>query len=207
MTEIMTNRKIGILGGTFNPIHMGHLIIAENAYDECHLDEVWLMPAHIPPHKQGQYILADELRLAMVQCAVADKPYFKVSDFEMKLDAVSYTANTLGLLREMYPENEYYFIMGADSLYGIETWYKPEEIFARASILVAARDQASLYDINNKAKILRKRYGADIYIMSVPKIEISSTAIRERVAAGRSINYFVPDPVRDFIYKNRIYEK
>lgn len=207
MAEGVRKRKVGILGGTFNPIHMGHLIIAENAYDECHLDEVWLMPAHIPPHKRSQHILADELRFAMVECAVADRDYFKASDFEISRDEVSYTAETLKALKQIYPENDYYFIVGADSLYSMETWYKPEEIFSRARILVAARDAATLYDLNNKAKILKKRFGADIYIMSVPKIEISSTAIRERVAAKRSINYFVPDRVRDFIYEHHIYEK
>lgn len=207
MTGNKQKRKTGILGGTFNPVHTGHLMIAENAYDECGLDEVWLMPAHIPPHKKSAHILDDALRLEMVRCAVAGQSYLTASDFEIRRGSVSYTSETLKALNRMYPENEFYFIMGADSLYSIEEWHHPAEIFKLANILVAARDEAGYRDLKKRAEVLGQIYHAKIHIMSVPKFEISSTMIRERVAAGRTIKYFVPEQVREFIYKNNIYQK
>ena len=133
-------KKKGILGGTFNPVHNGHLMIAENAYKEFDLSEVWMMPAYIPPHKRHEFILDDEFRLAMVAKAVEDVPYLKVSDYEIQRGNVSYTANTLTELKSLYPENEYFFIMGADSLMDFETWYHPEIILQKANLIVAARD-------------------------------------------------------------------
>lgn len=205
MKNTCQKKKIGILGGTFNPIHIGHLIIAENAYDEFDLDEVWIMPAFIPPHKRNDYILDDELRLKMVQYATLERPYFKTSDYEIQKEDVSYTAETLKSLSRIYPEYEYYFIVGADSLLAIDTWYHPEVIFRYATVLAAVRDDADTDMLIKKAEILKQNYQAKIYIMSVPKVDISSTMIRRRVACGQTINYFVPDKVRDYIYENHLY--
>ncbi len=197
--------KIGILGGTFNPIHLGHMIIAENAYDEFGLDEVWFMPAYIPPHKRGEHILDNELRLKMVECAVADHPHFKAFDYEIRKADVSYTSETLKFLRTAYPDYTFYFIMGADSLFAIDTWHHPREIFRDAALIAAAREDIDLDLLRAKADELTRDYGARIYIESVPKIDISSTMIRKRVAEGRSIEFLVPDRVREFIYQNQIY--
>jgi len=205
MDDNTSKRKIGILGGTFNPVHIGHMIIAENAYDECCLDEVWLMPAHIPPHKRTDHILEDAVRFAMVQCAVADRPYMKASDFEIRRGSVSYTAETLKTLNRLYPDTDFYFIMGADSLYAIDRWYHPDEVFACARILVAARDEAGFIDLKLRADELKKQFNADICIMTVPRVEISSTMIRNRVATGHTINYFVPESVKKYIEQNRLY--
>lgn len=200
-------KKIGILGGTFNPIHNGHLLIAENAYEEFGLDSVWIMPAHIPPHKPDRPILDDTLRFEMVRLAVENVPYFVASDFELQSGRVSYTSETLTQLCHLYPENEYYFIMGADSLYTIEEWHCPAQIFSMVHILVAARDDAGIPELKKRADFLMDKYDAHISILSVPKLEISSTMIRKRAACHKSVRYFVPDSVAEFIKEHHLYSK
>ena len=125
-------KKVGIMGGTFNPIHVGHLMLAENAYACENLDEIWFIPSADPPHKKEENVLNYEFRSQMTELAIRNIPYFVKYDFEAQRKAYSYTAETLRLLQQLYPDNEFYFIMGADSLFQIETWYEPASIFVLA---------------------------------------------------------------------------
>ena len=121
-------KRIGIMGGTFDPVHNGHLLLGRQALSEYGLDQVWYMPSHIPPHKKDHRITDPKDRLAMLELALKGIPFFTVSDFEMKRDGNTYTAQTLELLKDAYPEDEFYFIIGADSLFQLETWYHPERV-------------------------------------------------------------------------------
>lgn len=199
--------KIGVFGGTFNPVHTGHLLIAENAYDEFGLDKVLIIPAHIPPHKREEHILPDEVRMAMIREAVRDVPYFVPCDYEIRKAGVSYTSDTLNGLSELYPNARFYLIMGADSLMAIENWHHPEDIIKSAHILAAARDDADIKRLRAQAQYLKERYtGAQISVLGVPKMEVSSTIIRERIQKKRTIRYFVPEAVRQYIMANKLYE-
>ena len=131
--------KIGILGGTFDPVHNGHLALGKQAYEQFKLDEIWFMLSGHPPHKKGRLVTEGKEREDMVKLAIASVPYFVYSDFELKREGNTYTAQTLTLLREAYPQHEFYFIIGADSLYEIEQWYHPELVIKQAVLLAAAR--------------------------------------------------------------------
>lgn len=202
----MIKKRIGIIGGTFNPIHNGHLMIAENARWDFDLDEVWFIPAHIPPHKQEQNILNDQLRMEMVDLAVADTPYFKTSDYEIKQNRISYTYETLSYFNKQYPDHDFFFIMGGDSLFHFNEWKNPEIILKCAHIIVAARNQADIDSLKEKANELVNIYGGKIYILSSPKLDISSTMLRKRSNEGKSLRYFVPDSVNTFIRDKGIYQ-
>lgn len=133
-------KRIGIMGGTFDPVHNGHLLLGRQARSEYGLDEIWYMPSHIPPHKKDHRITDGKDRLAMLELALEGIPFFSVSDFEMKREGNTYTAQTLELLKEEYPEDKFYFIIGADSLFQLETWYHPEKVMELTSLLVSGRE-------------------------------------------------------------------
>ena len=123
--------KIGIMGGTFDPVHNGHLHLGRQAYVEYGLDCIWYMPSGQPPHKKDHHVTSVEHRCQMLRLAIAEDEAFRFSDFEVRREGNTYTAQTLALLREAYPEHTFYFILGADSLYEIETWYRPEDVYKR----------------------------------------------------------------------------
>ena len=198
-------KKIGIMGGTFNPIHVGHLMLAENAYDSCGLDEVWFLPSADPPHKSDQDVLDYNKRSRMTELAIESVHYFKKSDFENERKERSYTAETLRLLHEKYPNTEFYFIMGADSLFQIETWYEPHNVMSRAVLLVAVRDHHSKKEMQDQILYLTQKYEAKIHLMNMPGIDLSSNFIRKRVEANETIRFFVPENVRMYIEKHHLY--
>ena len=133
-------KKIGIMGGTFNPIHLAHLQMASIAMEQKELDEVWFMPSKNPPHKDRQTILSEKIRSDMVRLAIKEEERFCFSDFELKRNGTTYTAETLELLRKEYPDVSWYFIMGADSFFSFSNWYHPEVIAKDAVILTVSRD-------------------------------------------------------------------
>lgn len=200
--------KIGILGGTFDPIHNGHLALGKQAYKEFGLDRIWFMPSGTPPHKKDHRITEGMSRRNMVRLAVADIPYFMCSEFELQRKGNTYTAQTLTLLRLEYPQNEFYFIIGADSLYEIVHWYCPEQIMEQAVLLVAGRTyKRRRQKLEAHITFLTHRYGARIYPIHCPNMDISSRGIREAVAQGRSISQAVPAPVEDYIRTNGLYKQ
>lgn len=198
--------KTGIMGGTFNPIHMGHLIMAEAARETCGLEKIIFMPSGNPYMKNAASILDGRLRAKMVELAIYDHPRFTLSMLEVEREGATYTCDTLKTLKEMHPEEEYYFILGADSLFSIETWYKPEMIFHDCVIVAACRGEESLLEIQKKAEELQDRYGAEIILLPERRIDLSSSEIRERLKAGRSVRYMIPEKVLKYIEDNSLYK-
>lgn len=199
--------KIGIMGGTFDPIHIGHLLLGEFAYEDYGLDEIWYLPNGNPPHKQQAEESALNHRVEMIRQAIRNVPYFKLCLHEAKETEHSYTYQTMRELNTLYPENDFYFILGADSLFSIETWKYFREIFPTCTILAAMRDDKDAADMRMQIRYLEEKYGARIRILQAPLLEISSTTLRERASRGQSVSYMVPDAVAEYIKKNRLYQK
>lgn len=200
--------KIGIMGGTFDPIHIGHLLLGEFAYENFMLDEIWFLPNGNPPHKfTDESGVSLEDRIEMVRLAIADIPYFKENLFEATAEKHSYTYSTMKAFNKMYPHYEFYFILGADSLFAIEQWKNFREIFPCCTILAAMRDDKDAKSMKEQIIYLNRKYDADIRLLQAPLVEISSTTIRKRVRKNLSIRYMVPDAVADYMKKNHLYKE
>lgn len=198
--------KIGILGGTFDPIHFGHLIAAESAYDAAGLDQVILMPSGVSYFKKDKDVTDSRLRYEMTCAAAEGNDHFLVSDMETRRAGNSYTSVTLKELHATRPADQFYYIVGADTLIQMPTWKNPENVFALAEILVQSRgDEVQERLLEEQAETIRKEYHARITILPLRNIEISSTEIRERVQKGRSIRYLVPTAVEKFIQEHKLY--
>ena len=203
----MTRSKIGVLGGTFDPIHLGHLIVAEDLREKLGLKEVLFIPAGRPwlKLKEEKPISAAEHRLAMVRLAVASNPYFKVSTLEIDRPGLSYSIDTvLELKAELGDEAEIYFIVGPDALLGLPRWKEPARLLEECQVVGIGRPG---YAGANLRKLERSISGASrrITLVDVPQIDISSTEIRERVAQGLSIRYLVPESVEKYIAEHELY--
>ncbi|MCD7716232.1 MAG: nicotinate-nucleotide adenylyltransferase [Lachnospiraceae bacterium] len=206
-TEAGHCRK-GIMGGTFDPIHNGHLTLAQCALQQFQLDEILFLPAGNPPHKQGRTDgAAAAARLAMVRLAISGYPYFLLDDEEMYRYGLSYTRDTLIRLNEKEPDTEFFFIIGADSLMTFDTWYQPNIICKYCSLLVAPRDGADADMINHKMEQLRLDYNASVFLLDSPQVEVSSTDIRHLCEENRSIRGLVPDAVADYIKTHDLYSR
>ena len=206
MISFESYKKIGILGGTFNPVHMGHLLMAEYAREAVGLDLVILMPSGISYMKAGTGVLSGEERLRMLQLAIKDNPFFIASDMEIRREGNTYTYETLLQMKKITPSSEIYFIVGADSLFSMEHWVKPEVIFANCTILAAGRNNASKEELESKKQDLEKRFNAHIILIDFPKIEISSSEIRKNVREKKSIRYMVHDRVLEYIQEKGLYQ-
>jgi len=198
-------KKIGIMGGTFNPIHMGHLLLAQWAMDFQKLEEIWFIPTGCSYMKENSDNITALERLQMTGLAVNNNPFMKVLDLEVKREGYTYTYETMEELHNRYPEYHFYFIFGADCLFSIEKWKFPERIFANCSIIAAVRENCDLSLMKNKIEELRAQYQADIVLLPFLQLEISSTMIRERVAMGQNIRYLVPDEVISYIEEKGLY--
>lgn len=199
-------KKIGIMGGTFDPIHVGHLILGEKAYEQLGLDRVWFMPSGNPPHKRNRKGQAsNEQRVSMVKKAIAGNPHFELSLIEMNEDGYTYTYRTLERLKEENPDTDYYFIIGADSLYDLATWKKPERICGACTIVVAARDHVPAKSLDQQMTFLSQQYHGCFIRLDTLNIDISSRLIRQWLHEGKSLRYYVPDPVVSYIRENNIY--
>ncbi len=170
---------IGIMGGTFNPIHLGHIRLAQAAYEQYHLDKVLFMPSGDPPHKRQEEVVTAEHRMNMVKLAIKGISYFQPSSMEIDRKGYSYTCETLRELHKKNTQDELYFIIGADSLFHIESWYQPDKIFSQCILLVANRDDIPIDDFQKQADYLKQKYQADIRLIHTPMMHISSTDIRK----------------------------
>ena len=200
-------KKVGILGGTFNPVHMAHLIIAEIAREEAGLDDILFIPSGCSYLKDASDILPAKDRIHMTGLAIEDNSHFALSTIEIDRGGNSYTCDTLLELKHRYPDQEYYLIVGADNLFTIEEWKDPEVIFGNAKILAAVRGSKKRADMEEKIAELKEKYHADITLLHVSHVDISSSLIREKIAQGLSIRYMLPEKVREYIIKNHFYEK
>lgn len=197
-------RKIGIMGGTFNPIHNGHIALADAAYKAFSLDKILFMPSGNSYMKQ--HVLDNSKRVSMVSKAIESISYFELSTIEVERFGNTYTSETLQQLTQQNPDVQYYFIMGADSLFHIEKWKDPEIIFQLSTLICMVRDDYNMADIKKKGAELAQR-GADILYLNMPKIDISSTDIRNRVKLHQSISELVPEKVEKYILQEHLYEK
>lgn len=194
--------KTGIMGGTFNPIHNGHLILANMAYEMLGLDKVLFVPSGNSYMKKN--VLSTKKRVDMVRLAIAEYPQFELSLVEADRQGNSYTCETLAYLTRENPDTCYFFIIGADSLFQLEKWWQPEKIFSLAKIVCAMRDEYGIDEVRKKGHQLQK-LGADIIYLDMPKIEISSTDIRAKVKKQLSITEYVPKKVADYIQREHLY--
>lgn len=199
-------KRVGIMGGTFNPIHIGHLIIAEAAYEAYNLDEVLFVPSGVSYMKDQSEILDAKKRVHMTGLAIEDNPHFALSTIEIDRDGNSYSYETLETLRKQNPDTEYFFLVGSDTLFALETWKHPEILLPSCTILVAVRNGVPMEKMQEHAKYLEEKFGGSIKLLTTPNIEISATDIRKRLADGRNVKYFVPDSVLEFIHKYDLYK-
>lgn len=197
--------KIGIMGGTFDPIHNGHLIISEHIRDNLGLDEVIFIPAGQPPHKDNNLVLSSNHRFNMTNMAIEGNPKFRISDMEIKSKETSYTFDTIKKLKDKYNDSELYFIIGADSLFNLEKWHKFSELSKITKFSLWERTGYYRQDILDRIAYLKKQFETDIFYVEGPIIEISSSHIRNRVKSNKSIRYLVPKSVMEYIEKNNLY--
>lgn len=190
-------KQVGIMGGTFDPIHCGHLLAAEQAREQAGLDEVWFMPTHIPPHKQRDSLTLAGHRLKMVELSVADNEAFHVTDVELRREGPSYTYDTIVQLVLQYPDYRFSFIIGGDMVKILPTWYQYQKLIRMIHFIGLARPGT---EIDRAAS-------EPVTFVEMPVWDISSTLIRKRAASGKSIRYLVPDAVERYIKENRFYEQ
>lgn len=199
--------KIGIMGGTFDPIHNGHLMLGRAAYTQFGLDEVWFMPNGNPPHKKSSSIESDaEHRAFMTKLAISGIREFKLQLYEIERKELSYSYETLEHFRRCRRENEFYFIIGADSLFAIESWVKPERIMSACTLLAACRDDASTPEVlMEQAAYLEKKYHARIGILHTPLMKVSSHELRQMIKEGRPVAGYLPVSVEKYIKEEGLY--
>lgn len=194
--------KIAIMGGTFDPVHYGHLVTAEAARCGFHLDKVIFVPSGRPPHKRERNISPAEHRLTMTRLAVATNPFFQVSRVEIDRPGFSYAIDTVNAFFDQYgPDTEIYFITGADAILEILTWKHVDRLVEKCRFIAATRPGFQLSDLQD----LLHRFSGRIIFMEVPALAISSTNIRERVQKGRPIKYLLPETVEEYIFDNDLY--
>lgn len=199
--------RLGVFGGSFDPVHFGHLLLAENCLEACRLDRVLFVPAATPPHKRGGLCASSKDRVEMLELAIAGHPYFEVSSVEIDRGGLSYTADTLSELRRQHAESELFFLMGAESLSEMPSWREPAKICKFATIVVARRAGAPEVDFG----VLREFVSAERLSQfraaqfETPIIELSSTDIRRRVSEGASIRYRTPRAVEKYIESHKLY--
>ena len=201
------SKRIGILGGSFDPVHYGHLLLAESAREQCRLDEVWFMPAAVPPHKQSKKMAPAKARLEMLSLAIAGNDAFVVSTIEIDRGGVSYSFETLGEIKSQQPDAELFFLMGGETLNDLPNWREPGRVCELAIPTVVRRAGSS----EPKFDLLREFVSDDrlnqirAIELEMPLITISGTDIRARIANHRSIRYLTPRAVEKYIQTNGLY--
>ncbi|MEH7109558.1 MULTISPECIES: nicotinate-nucleotide adenylyltransferase [Bacillaceae] len=186
-------RKIGILGGTFDPPHNGHLLIANEVLGSLHLDEIWFMPNQEPPHKKKSGFVSNEHRLKMLELATQTHPDFKIQSIELEREGPSYTFDTMSLLSTKYPDYQFFFIIGADMIEYLPKWYKVEDLVKLVQFVGVKRPA---YNHHSDYPVL---------YVDVPAMDVSSSMIRERLENGKTVRYLLPDAVIQYIEEKQLY--
>ncbi|MDX6691998.1 MAG: nicotinate-nucleotide adenylyltransferase [Solirubrobacteraceae bacterium] len=196
--------RVGILGGTFNPPHLAHLVCASEAASQLELDRVLLTPTATPPHKETNLDPGAQERLTLCELAVAGDERLAVCDLEVRRGGVSYTVDTLRELHEHAPEDDLTFIVGGDIALGLPSWHDPEAVLGLATLAVAERSGARRHDVTER---LEQAFPGQVALrfFEMPRLDVSSSQIRRRVAEGRPIRYLVPDPVAEHIARGKLY--
>ena len=196
--------KIAIYGGSFNPIHKGHIKVACCALEECSLDKVVFMPNARPPHKDAVDMISAEHRYNMVSIAIADYDKFEISDYEMNQEKNSYTIDTMRYMKSK-TDAELYFIIGADSLYTLYKWKSYESLIRECRFIVADRNCYEGSDLKSAADAINRK-GGSVTLISMPKTDVTSTMIRDCISACRDVSAYLPDKVNDYIRSNKLYK-
>jgi nicotinate-nucleotide adenylyltransferase len=186
-------KKIGILGGTFNPPHLGHLIIANEVFHSLGLEEVWFMPNQEPPHKKKEGSTSNDERMEMLKLAIAQHPHFSIEPIEMGRSGPSYTYDTMKILTEKHRDVQFYFIIGADMVEYLPNWHKVDEL----------QKMVTFVGVQRPAYNIETDY--DILYVETPSVDLSSSFIRKRLETGGTVRYLVPDSVRTYIEENGLY--
>jgi nicotinate-nucleotide adenylyltransferase len=196
--------RVGIFGGTFDPVHLGHLILAEQCREQVRLDQVWFVPTGKPPHKTQRQLTPFAQRAEMLALALAGNPAFRVEEIEKDRPGPSYTADTLEVLHGHHPEHEFFLLLGGDALRDLPGWHEPGRIVTRAALVVMARTGAPVM----QAESMQAKLGQPVRLESVeaPLVDICSTDLRERVRQGRSIRYLLPRAVEAYVQDKGLYE-
>jgi len=194
------------MGGSFDPIHIGHLVAANEVLNIYELDEIIFVPTGHPPHKEG--LRADSYhRLMMANMAVLSNEKFSVSDIEVKNPGKSYTLNTMREFHKLYKNTEFYFITGTDAVIDLPNWHEPEKVLKLCRFIAASRPGISIEEVSEKINEIKKMFGGNIDILQIPMLQISSTDIRERFRTGTSAKYLLPECVEQYIIKNGLYRE
>lgn len=206
-SQIKSFKKIAIMGGTFDPIHIGHLVTAEAVRDEFNIDEVLFVPTGNPPHKANLNITTTEHRYLMTVLATAGNDQFNVSRIEIDREGMTYTVDTIKELKNIYgKESKLYFITGADAIGQILTWKRADELLQMCTFVAVTRPGYKSQELMDKVERLNKQFKSSVKFLEVPALAISSSDIRERVSKGRPIKYLVTEEVEKYIYKHKLYE-
>jgi nicotinate-nucleotide adenylyltransferase len=200
--------RIGIFGGTFDPVHTGHLILAEQGREQGRLDEVWFVPAAHPPHKEEPALTRFEQRVEMLALAIAGNPAFRIDELEKERPGPSYTADTLSELRRRHPAYEFLLLIGSDTLIDLPHWYQPLRVLEHAGLLVMTRPGSTMLTPEQLRERLHlpEQTPLRLEVVQAPQIDISSRDLRRRAAAGRSLRYFLPRAVECYIHEKRLYK-
>lgn len=201
--------RLGVFGGSFDPVHLGHLLVAESCREACELDEVWFVPAARSPHKLDRALAADEHRLEMLRRAIDGRAGLVVSDYELVRGGVSYTVDTLETLRRERPTAELFLLLGSDSLRDFPLWRAPERIAELATLAVAQRGGRPSDESKEARRTLSEQVGVPVRCVefAMPTIELSSSELRHRRAAGRSIRFRTPRGVEEYIDQVGLYRR
>lgn len=196
-------KKYGIMGGTFNPIHLGHLMISEYIRVDFNLDEIIFVPTGNPPHKNN--IVDSNSRYEMTSLAILDNKFFTVSDVEVIKSEISYSIDTVLSLKKDH-SGSFYFIIGSDTLFQLKTWKKLKELSCEVEFICSLRpDYADDKTLDIELEFLKKNFGTVVHIAKTPQYEISSTDLRDRILSEKSVKYLIPDRVKEYIDKNNLY--
>jgi nicotinate-nucleotide adenylyltransferase len=197
---------MAIFGGTFDPIHIGHVHIAYEALYNLHLDKILFMPAGNPPNKINKNITDAQIRYDLVEKAVENENQFEISDYEINKKENSYTYETIELFNDMQSDTKWYFLIGADSLMDLDNWKNVDRIFSNCKIVVYNRAGFEVEEVLNQKKHLEQKFNKEIIFLNMPIIDISSTKIRESIKEGRNVDYLLPGGVYEIIDKRHLYK-